>query len=144
MAEYTIEKVEHNYDKNDLLNMGIVFVSPEETIKSGKDKLKEEYKYAKLTPKDIVTEKMSELKDSTVAVYKKGLDPQFIRDVWGNKNFYTMKLKLNNATVEELNNVYLRKDYLEEDIAFYVNYKFTNKSREENSVANLTDTVYFE
>lgn len=132
MNNFTIQSSKFDMTEEELFEKNIIIVPPGESALSAVKRLK-----AKDPEMEVEKAKMSPLKDSTVIVYNATIDPVFIRDLWTNKNFYTITLEWNNNVVEEVRNAYLRENYLEEDIRYYVENVFSKKTRLAMSVRSL-------
>ena len=116
----------------ELLRHGIVIVEAGKSTAAAVKLLKAKDKSMKITK-----EKMSALTDSTTIVYNSTIDEQYIRDMWANKNFYTITLEWDGIELEKVENAYIREDYVEEDLKYYIDHVFSNKSPEINSIGFL-------
>lgn len=126
---FIVKSADFEMTDSELLRQGIVIVKDGMTQAAAVELIKKKDKSIK-----VIKESMSPLKGSTVIAYNSTIDPEYIKDMWSNKNFYTITLERNGTALETVENAYIREDYVEEDLKYYINYVFSNKSPEINSI----------
>lgn len=126
---FIVRSADFEMTDSELLRQGIVIVKDGMTQAAAVELIKKKDKSIK-----VIKESMSPLKGSTVIAYNSTIDPEYIKDMWSNKNFYTITLERNGNALETVENAYIREDYVEEDLKYYINYVFSNKSPGINSI----------
>lgn len=135
LQNFEIEKENIVLKDKDLLSMGIIFMEDQRDLMSALGKLVgRPVSIDELGTLGYTFGRVGPLKNSIWALYNSKLDIDFVKDVLHKRNFYTISLTIGEATLETVNHAYIRKDYIEEDVEFYINHRFNKKEYGDYSV----------
>ena len=136
IQNFVIKKETKSITAEELLDLGIVVVGRGADIEPAiKKLLGEDADFEEnLGDLGLTMIKRGPLSDSGWILYKSGTDVEFVRDILQNRNFYTITLRKLDVVVEEFRHAYLRKDYIQEDIIYYIENRFNNLGRARYSV----------
>lgn len=137
IQSFTIKQETQKITKEELLELGIAILDNEGDLDDAVKKLTgtEHSKTDTLEDLGLKLKKLGPLSFSKWALYSTKIEDKFVSDIIQNRNFYTITLRKLGRPIEELRHAYLRKEYIDEDINFYVRNKFEKIGRGEYSVA---------